>query len=152
MTEIVLDASVVLKWFAGRNEDREAEALAVRAAYEAGRIAVVVPTLLALEIVNIAARRWMWGEAAVVELAADLDDLGFEWREAEPERIARWTATGLTAYDAAYVALAEEVRAPLITDDRLILERAPAIARALTDWPPMEDEGARGGATRRRRR
>src|SRR5579875_645739 len=47
MTEVVLDASVVLRWFGGRDEDREAEALAVRAAYEAGRVAVVVPTVAA---------------------------------------------------------------------------------------------------------
>ncbi len=73
-----------------------------------------------------------------------LDDLGFEWREAGCERVARWTAAGLTAYEAAYVALAKEMRVPLVTDDRLILERAPTVARALTDWPPVEDQGVRG--------
>jgi predicted nucleic acid-binding protein len=135
MTETVLDASVVLKWFGGRGEEHEPEALEMRAAYIDGDLLVLVPTLLALEIVNAAARRWRWPAPQVVELATQVERIGFEWREPDLERVAEWTGTGLTAYDAAYVALAEQTGVPLWTDDQEILDVAPLIARALASWP-----------------
>ena len=45
--------------------------------------------------------------------------------------MAHWTANGLTAYDAAYVAVAEQTGLVLITDDRDIPKHAPEIALAL---------------------
>jgi predicted nucleic acid-binding protein len=48
-------------------------------------------------------------------------------------RVAHWTARGLTAYDGAYVAVAEEVGARLITDDGLIVEIAEEIAQPLAE-------------------
>jgi predicted nucleic acid-binding protein len=53
----------------------------------------------------------------------------------EPEltRVARWTARGLTAYDAAYVALADREAIRLVTDDDLIVSTVPTIATALPD-------------------
>ena len=66
-----------------------------------------------------------------MELATTLEDLGLEVREPKLEGVARWTGRGLTAYDAAYVALAEAEAVKLITDDDLIVAGAPAIATAL---------------------
>lgn len=43
-----------------------------------------------------------------------------------------WTARGLTAYDAAYVALAEAEAVRLVTDDDRILAVAPAVAMSLS--------------------
>jgi predicted nucleic acid-binding protein len=134
VTEAVLDASVVLKWFGHRGEEREAEALNVRAAYEAGDLVAIAPRLLALEVMNVAGRRWRWGSDQLVELADDLEDLGFEWREAGLDRVARWTAGGLSAYDAAYVALAEEAGIGLVTDDDRIIELAGPVVVPLRDW------------------
>jgi len=135
VTEAVLDASVVLKWFRAEDERNLAAARSLRAAFEAGKLLVYAPSLLRLEIVNVAGRRWRWGEAALVELAAALDELGFELREPELDRVARWTAHGLTAYDAAYVALADAEAIRLVTDDDLIVATAPQIATALADVP-----------------
>ena len=47
-------------------------------------------------------------------------------------RLAHWSAKGLTAYDAAYVALAEQTGARLVTDDAEIVPTAPDLAIALT--------------------
>ena len=117
MSEAVLDASVVLKWFvAGQRGSSEARRL--RADYEAGRLSVVVPALLFLEIVNVAGRRWGWDEEALLDLAEALGDLSFEVGEPEWQLVATWVARGLTAYDAAYAALAEERGLALVTDDR----------------------------------
>lgn len=133
MTEVVLDASVVLKWFRTGGERHVDAARALRATFESGQLAVAAPPLLRLEIVNVAGRRWQWAEDALVELAAALDALGFEFQEPEPARVASWTAHGLTAYDAAYVALAEARAVPLITDDDLIGSLAGDVAVALAD-------------------
>ena len=134
MTDAVLDASVVLKWFHSEGERNLASALSLRAAFEAGDLVVLAPPLLRLEIVNVSGRRWGWAEEPLVELAAALDGLAFELREPELVRVATWTARGLTAYDAAYVALAETEAIRLVTDDDLIVRVARRIAVALSDW------------------
>jgi len=133
LTEAVLDASVVLKWFRGESERNSDAARSFRAAFEAGELTVVAPSLLHLEIVNVAARRWKWPEDALVQLAEGLGELGFELREPDLVRVAKWTARGLTAYDAAYVALAEAESMPLVTDDELVLAVAAGIAVGLSE-------------------
>lgn len=133
MTEVVLDASVVLKWFRADGERHLSPARSLRAAFEAGELIVFAPPLLRLEIVNVAGRRWCWAESALVELAAALDELGFELIEPELARVAYWTARGLTAYDAAYVAVAETNNTRLVTDDDLIVALAGEVATALAD-------------------
>ncbi len=131
MSEVVLDASVVLKWFRGAGERHVDEARAIRATYEAGDLVVWAPPLLQLELLDVAGRRWELGEDALVTLAGALDDLGFELLEPPLESVARWIARGLTAYDATYVAVAEAASVELVTDDDRILSLAPGIAKPL---------------------
>jgi predicted nucleic acid-binding protein len=133
VTDVVLDASVVLKWFRADGERHLEPARSIRTAFESGELIVFAPPLLRLEIVNVAGRRWRWIERALIDLAAALDELGFELIEPELARVAHWTARGLTAYDAAYVAVAEANNAPLLTDDDLIVAVAGDIATALAN-------------------
>jgi predicted nucleic acid-binding protein len=69
----------------------------------------------------------------LTDLAVALDELGFEFEEPDLPRVATWTARGLTADDAAYLALAEARATPLITDDDLVVAVAGDIATALSD-------------------
>jgi predicted nucleic acid-binding protein len=131
--EAVLDASVVLKWFRTDGERHLDLARSLRATFEAGQLSVLAPPLLRLEIINVAGRRWQWGEKALVDLAVALDELGFEFEEPELTHVASWTARGLTAYDAAYVALAEARTTSLITDDDLVVTVAGDVATALAN-------------------
>jgi predicted nucleic acid-binding protein len=131
LTEAVLDASVVVKWFRSKGERNLAAAKALRRSFEAGELLVFAPPLLRLEIVNVAGRRWRWSAGALVGLADALDDIGFQLTEPDLVRVAHWTALGLTAYDAAYVAVAEAVETTLVTDDDLITEIAVGIAQPL---------------------
>jgi predicted nucleic acid-binding protein len=69
MTTVVLDASIVIKWFRSAGETHVDAARSFRSALEAGQLRIQVPSLLFLEIVNIAGRRWNWQRAELVELA-----------------------------------------------------------------------------------
>lgn len=131
MTEAVLDASVVLKWFHSKGEQNIEAARRLRERFEAGELRALAPPLLWLEVLNVAARRWGWGEDRLEQLAISLPELGFEMLEPELSDIARWSASGLTAYDASYVAVAERAGVELITDDAEIVRVAPELAIAL---------------------
>jgi predicted nucleic acid-binding protein len=131
LTEVVLDASVVLKWFHSEGERHLEPARSLRSAFEAGELLVFAPPLLGLEILDVAGRRWRWIEGDLVELALALNELGFELIEPDLPRVAYWTARGLTAYDAAYVAVAEANKVRLVTDDDRIVAVADEVATAL---------------------
>ena len=132
MNEIVVDASVIVKWFRSQNEPHVVQAALLREKYEAGTIAVVVPSLLFLELLNIAGRRWKLKAPPLVEFARDLGALRFEIRDPELTSVAEWTARGLTAYDAAYVAIAASDRLKLVTDDEFVVQHAGKAAIALS--------------------
>jgi predicted nucleic acid-binding protein len=132
VTELVLDASVVLKWFHTAGEPRAERAQRLRARYASGEFRVLGPPLLWLELLNVAARRWRWEADRLQGLVAVLPRLGFELVEPDLAATARWCGRGLTAYDAAYVAVAEEAGAKLVTDDAEIVRAARSIAVALS--------------------
>ena len=131
MKELVLDASVVLKWFRAEGERHSEAAKELRERFEGGELRVAAPPLLLLEILNVAARRWGWSKKELDVLATSLLDLGFEQIEPELDRVAEWAGQGLTAYDAAYVAVAEEAGLTLVTDDAAICSIAGSIAEPL---------------------
>jgi predicted nucleic acid-binding protein len=131
VNEAVLDASVVVKWFHNEGGPSVEVARKLRGRYEAGDFRVLAPRLLWLELLNIAVRRWGWQHSQLEHLAATLEQLGFELLEPELLSVARWAANGLTPYDAAYVAVAEQAGVQLITDDEQILAAAPGVATAL---------------------
>jgi predicted nucleic acid-binding protein len=133
VNEFVLDASVVLKWFTPSEEPGSAQARNLREEYEGGRLFVVAPSLLFLEMVNVAGRRWGWSETELLDLASGLDDLMFDIQEPDLTTVAIWVSRGLTAYDAAYVAVAEGRGIALVTDDHVILDVAADVARPLID-------------------
>jgi predicted nucleic acid-binding protein len=132
LNEAVLDASVVLKWFRAEGEAHREAAQELRERFEAGDLRVFAPPLLWLEILNVAARSWGWTVPRLTRLATALSDLGFETAEPDLSEVARWAAAGLTAYDAAYVALAEDLGLRLLTDDAEVLRVAPQVAVPLT--------------------
>jgi predicted nucleic acid-binding protein len=98
---------------------------------------VLAPSLLWLELLNVAARRWRWRQTRLEQLAVTLPKVGFELPELELAGVARWAPRGLTAYDAAYLAVAEQAGAQIITDDEQIVRSAPHIATALGGAPAI---------------
>jgi predicted nucleic acid-binding protein len=132
LRECVLDASVILQWFTRSEEAHADAARRLRAEFERGELAILAPPLLPLEILNVCGRRWSWDGAALQDLAGALEDLALELVQPDLSSVARWVAEGLTAYDAAYVAVAEEGALPLLTSDAEILRVAGSVAQPLT--------------------
>lgn len=126
MREVVLDASIIARWFGPTADPPSA---LWRSDFEAGQLDITVPALVFLELLNVAGRQWRWAEDRLLELVRRLEVSRFEILDPRLDRIASWTARGLTVYDATYVALAEERRIPLVTSDRKILAVAMGIAQ-----------------------
>ena len=130
MSEVVLDASVIGRWFGPAADPPSAR---WRSEFEAGQVDITIPGFLFLELVNVAGRQWRWTEDRLLTLVRRLEDSRFVILDPPLDRIASWAARGLTAYDATYVALAEERGVPLITHDREVLSLATGIARPVSD-------------------
>ena len=134
MRHVVVDASVVAKLFSPADERHVDHALELADAVAGGAIAWRAPRLLQLEVLNVAARKWHLREAALAVVARELEELDIHVVEPELPLVAAWSGGGLTAYDAAYVALAEQGRMVVVTDDDQIVATAPDFAVALGDF------------------
>ncbi|MBA2631616.1 MAG: type II toxin-antitoxin system VapC family toxin [Chloroflexi bacterium] len=89
---------------------------------------ILVPGLFWLEVVNVLALQYRYPPAAIVEAVYELERVGMTTAEVgRPGVLAVIDAVGrsrLTAYEAAYLVLAESVGAPLLTADAQLASAA----------------------------
>lgn len=122
MKQVVVDASVVLKWFLPDEEYGE-KALAILDRYIAEKLGLCAPSLLEYEIINglvIAQRRGRINMETILPAIEGFLNLGIPMSGVESlySRMMYFCQTfNLSAYDAAYVALAEQEKISLITAD-----------------------------------
>ena len=119
---VVVDASIVLKW-QFNDEEYIPQATALRNDFYAlGAIKAIAPHLLIYEVVNgivTAARRKRLASDKAMEAVTNLLGLGVELRQVEPGRVLELAMEhNLSAYDAAYLALAASEGCELWTGDR----------------------------------
>jgi predicted nucleic acid-binding protein len=99
---------------------------------------MLVPALFWIELINVLARRYRMAPPSVLEAMYELEQLGLTTTElGRPGTLAVIDAvgrSGLTAYDAAYLVLAEASDARLLTADMALAtaagERAILVAEA----------------------
>jgi len=118
---MIVDASVVLRGFFP-DEEGHAEAQALIRAYAQGEIELHAPTLLPYEVTNAilqAIRRDRIGPEKGREIFTAFEGLSIPTADVSWQQtleLAR--AHDRSAYDAAYLALAEETGSKLVTGDR----------------------------------
>ena len=126
MTALVLDASAALALLRGDAGAGEVHRLLRDQALAAEPI--LVPGLFWLEIVNVLAHRYRYPPDAIVEAGYELERAGVATAEAgRPGVLAVIDGigrSGLTAYDAAYLVLAESTDARLLTADAVLASAA----------------------------
>ncbi len=131
--KIVVDTSVLIKWFKTRDEDLLKEARALLKEVETRPLEVHVPALLLYEVGNILLLKTRLGPVALDDAIERLATLPF--RVAPPaipllKRAARLgRELALTFYDASFLALAVELDCPYITADRRVFEHTHTLPR-----------------------
>ena len=119
--KIVLDASVVAKWFI--EEENTEKAIEIRDKFVRGEIKVLVPSLLIYEIGNVFLKHPAKNSKDVENDFKALFDIGMEIVEINKPEILRDIHKnakhfGITFYDAVYVTLALKEGCKLITADK----------------------------------
>jgi predicted nucleic acid-binding protein len=124
--KVVVDASVVAKWFL--EEIYSTNALLLRDKYIAGEIELASPCIMPLEVLNALRYSGIYSKDALVSVVRSLDRYGIElWdlRSKYGQMVADVTMElDISVYDASYVALAEITKARLVTADEEIVTKA----------------------------
>ena len=131
--KIVVDSSVLMKWFKSRNEDLLTEARALLDEVEGHPLEVHVPALLLYEVGNILLLKSGLKPAALDEAIESLEALPFSIAPPATPLLRRAARLGreldLTFYDASFLALAVELDCPFVTADRRLFERTRTYPR-----------------------
>lgn len=125
MTRLLVDTSVLIKWFHNKGESELKQARALRDAHVSGEVQAHMLDLASYEVGNVLTRTLRWTAA---EVADQLDDLHAILGPAlimTPVWLRRTAALAqthsLSFYDASWAATALELGIPLISADRRLI-------------------------------
>lgn len=122
---IVLDASVVLKWFL--QEESSEKALEIRQRYLSSQIDISVPCLILSEVSNVLRYEPNYTQDSTKEALSSILDLGIDivvlTKEIYELAIELAYKYDVTVYDAQYLALSQDLGFELITADEKLFER-----------------------------
>lgn len=127
--EIVLDASVVVKWFS-EEEDSEI-AVKIRDKHIEGLTTIVSPDLVFYEVVNSLRYNPAFNVDDVTRVIADLIDIGIDLitpnKELMENAVKHAHEYNLSIYDAYYLSLAQLMGLEIVTADTQFYEKAKKI-------------------------
>ena len=125
MTSVLIDTSVLIKWFHAAGESELVESRLIRDAHVRGDVNAHVLDLAFYEVGNVLVRSLRWDAA---DVARQLDDLltivGTPLAMSSPMRADAADLAqeySLSFYDASWAATAAALRVPLISADRRLL-------------------------------
>lgn len=117
---LVVDASVVVKWFVSQDEDGVPQAAELLSQHAEGQVRLVAPALIAHELMGVLVRRL--GGPQVLEALDAFFDAGVHLVAPDRELMARAAHLAqrcqLSAFDSAYAAVADTLECALATADR----------------------------------
>lgn len=123
MDRYVVDASVILKWVIGNDQESDqTQASDLLNAWGEGSVELLAPTLWQFEVGNFLGREYRQEAAALMESLLALKISEVPLTEAICKRCFDWMKKNkVTFYDAAYLSAAIEVKGRLITADEKFL-------------------------------
>jgi predicted nucleic acid-binding protein len=124
--EVIIDASVAIKWFS--EEEGSERALAMRSEHIEGKKMLVAPDLLIYEVANALKFKPGLNLHITTRAVNDLFDLQVELMLPSRELTSRCSQFafkyGITVYDSCYLALGELLGLKVITADNYLYKRA----------------------------
>ena len=123
--DIVLDASVAVKWFNEKNENYVKNAVKIQEQKISGLLEIIVPDLFFLEVLNafLTKSGFSPGDISIIQQSLHKLNLKIAYPDnailEDTVKIA--SDNDLTIYDSLYIAVAKVCEAPLYTEDKKIL-------------------------------
>lgn len=122
---LVLDSSVVVKWFFKETETEKALILLHRHQFK--KIQVVVPRLLLFELGNVFVNKGVRDQAEFNRNLNDFFNIGADLIETNQQFLEATFALAkkynITFYDAAYVATAQQLKCDFVTADKKLYQK-----------------------------
>lgn len=126
---LVLDASVIIKWFT--QEEKREQAIDLREKHINGDIEIVVPDLILYEVSNALRFNPNFKECDIKEAIQSLFDIDINIvvpvQETLQEAVDIAYSKNITIYDAFYIALAQTIGFDFITADKKLYEKTKDI-------------------------
>ena len=136
--KIVVDASVVAKWFL--IEECSDKALQLRNDYIKGAVILAAPTLLEYEVLNALRYSGVYSASELKKIGVALNKYGLETHglsgEVKERAVELALSKDITIYDASYIALAQHLGAKLYTADNELAEKFPDTAVHIKQYHP----------------
>jgi predicted nucleic acid-binding protein len=127
MREIVIDASVVVKWFIEENNSEKA--LLLRDSFIGGKVELYVPLLLYFEVLNALKYSQLFEPNELEEAGESLENYGFKVitikNEIRNHMINAAINYDLSIYDASYLGLSIGLEMMFCTADEKIIKKLP---------------------------
>lgn len=132
---LVLDSSVVIKWFKTKEEKNVLRARSYLRSLKDNKLTISVPDLIYYEIANIARgdrfyQNDFWEESLVSLFSLDWD-LHVPDKEFCLDTLSLAKEISVSAYDATYLVLAKRLNTVLVTEDKELLTKAPNLTKPL---------------------
>ena len=125
MEKVVIDASVVVKWFI--EEEASEEALAIRTQFIEGEIELMSPSVLNYEVLNALKYSTLYNIQELIIAATALENYGIIQVPLNGEYAKQVVTIALeneiSIYDAAYIGLAEIMETQVYTADIQMSEK-----------------------------
>lgn len=129
ITKYVTDASVILKWVIGdENEPDQMKAMQLLSAWAAGSVTISAPILWQYEVGNFLGRELPEEAEAKMALLLNLKVRDIELTDNIYRLCFAWMKKyKVTFYDAAYLAIAYDIQATLVTADEKFVKKMEKI-------------------------
>ena len=133
MERLVVDASVIVKWYI--NEKYSEKALKLRDKHVNGEILLMAPSLLPYEVINALRYSNLYTLEELKLATASLLNYGIQTQPITSKYMEKVVEVavknGITIYDASYIALAITKNVKMVTSDEKLIERVKPETRKI---------------------